>query len=92
VDGVGGLLVKDVCSTGAAPGELAVGCVASWAAGGDVVRHCNGEFGEMATVAQVTPALSDAALLRADRALVMRADPVELDIEAAHAELAALTS
>ncbi|SFJ55149.1 glycoside hydrolase family 3 N-terminal domain-containing protein [Jannaschia pohangensis] len=90
--GFDGLLMTDDISMGALPGDMASRCRASIEAGCDVILHCNGEREDMETVAENAPALSEAGLLRADRALSMRAGPVELDIEAAHAELADLTS
>ncbi len=89
--GFDGLLMTDDIGMGALPGTLESRCRAAIAAGCDVVLHCNGEREEMAIVAACTPALSDAALARADRALALRADPVALDREAARRELDALT-
>ncbi len=89
--GFDGLLITDDISMGALPGDLASRCRASIAAGCDVVLHCNGEWDDMQTVAHCTPALSQAGQARADRALALRVEPVALDIEAARAELDALT-
>ncbi|TFL19624.1 glycoside hydrolase family 3 N-terminal domain-containing protein [Jannaschia formosa] len=90
--GFGGLLMTDDISMQALPGDMATRCAASIAAGCDLVLHCNGDRAEMERVAGTCPRLAGAALERADRALAMRAEPVELDIEAARAELRALTS
>ncbi|CTQ50271.1 glycoside hydrolase family 3 N-terminal domain-containing protein [Jannaschia donghaensis] len=90
--GFDGLLMTDDISMGALPGDMAARCAGAIGAGCDVILHCNGEWDDMQTVAACTPRLSDAARTRADRALAMRAAPVELDIEAARAELDALNS
>ena len=90
--GFDGLLMTDDISMAALPGDMASRCKASIAAGCDVILHCNGEWDDMAAVAENTPCLSDMGQTRADRALSMRAAPVELDIKAAHAELDALMS
>ncbi|CUH39654.1 Beta-hexosaminidase [Jannaschia seosinensis] len=90
--GFDGLLMTDDISMGALPGDLATRCAGSLAAGCDVVLHCNGEREDMEVVAATCPALNGVAAARAARALAARTDPVELDIEAAHAELAALTA
>ncbi|MFO6463876.1 glycoside hydrolase family 3 N-terminal domain-containing protein [Jannaschia sp. KMU-145] len=93
-DGIGfdGLLMTDDIGMGALGGTVTERCTASLAAGCDVVLHCNGLWDEMQEVAATCPALGGVALERADRALADRALPVELDIEAAHAELGALTA
>jgi len=85
-----GLLMTDDISMQAMPGDMASRCAASLAAGCDLLLHCNAKRLEMEAVVATCPALEGAALTRADRALAMRSDPVELDIDAAHAELRAL--
>ncbi|WP_179380517.1 glycoside hydrolase family 3 N-terminal domain-containing protein [Jannaschia marina] len=90
--GFDGLLMTDDISMGALPGDMASRCEASIAAGCDMILHCNGEWDDMQTVAACTPRLSGVGLRRADEALAMRAGPVELDIDAARAELASLTT
>ena len=89
--GFDGLLMTDDISMGALPGDLASRCRASIAAGCDVILHSNGERDDMLIVAECTPELSPAGQARAERALAMRAEPEPLDIEAARAELDALT-
>ena len=86
-----GLLMTDDLSMGALPGSIAERTRAALAAGCDMILHCNGEPAEMDAVVANATALSGEALARADRALAMRAEPVALDIEAARAELRALT-
>lgn len=90
--GFDGLLMTDDISMGALPGDMATRCTGAIAAGCDVVLHCNGEWDDMQTVAAHCPRLDGRPLERADRALACRAEPVELDTEAARAELDALTS
>lgn len=90
--GFDGLLMTDDISMGALPGTMAQRCDGAIAAGCDVILHCNGDWDDMQTVAACTPTLDGDGLRRADVALSMRAMPVELDIEAAHAELDALTA
>ena len=89
--GFDGLLMTDDISMGALPGDLASRCGRAIAAGCDVVLHCNGERGDMEVVAATVAPLGGAAAARADRALGMRRDPDEIDVEAARAELDALT-
>ena len=87
-----GLLMTDDISMGALPGDMAGRCAASLAAGCDLVLHCNGQADDMEVVAATCPTLAGHTLTRADRALQDRRPPVALDIEAAHAELRALSA
>lgn len=91
-DGIGfdGLLMTDDISMGALPGDMASRCAGAIAAGCDVVLHCNGEGRDMEIVAATCPVLQGRALDRADRALQDRRPPVEMDLDAARAELSAL--
>ena len=89
--GFDGLLMTDDISMGALPGTTAERCAASLAAGCEIILHCNGQWDDMQAVAASCPRLGGAALARSDRALRMRTGPTELDIEAARAELSALT-
>jgi beta-N-acetylhexosaminidase len=63
---------------------------AIFAAGCDMVLHCNGKLDEMREVAGQTPVLSGQALERANRALASRKPPRAFDRLAARAELDAL--
>ncbi len=90
--GFDGLLMTDDISMGALGGSLAEKCRASIGAGCDVVLHCNGALSEMETVAGTAGRMSEAAGLRADRALRLRRAPQPIDIPAAEAELEALLS
>lgn len=67
--GFDGLIMTDDLSMHALSGDFADRCHASFAAGCDVVLHCNGVMEEMLQVAQATPVLADKALERATSAL-----------------------
>ena len=64
---------------------------ASLEAGCDVVLHCNGDIGEMRSVAEVAGEMGIQAQTRAERALERRRPPQQVDIAALKAELEALT-
>jgi len=85
--GFQGLLMSDDVSMNALQGSIAERTRASFAAGCDVVLHCNGKLGEMLEVANEAPLLAGEALARADRALASRKSPQPLDRVAARAEL-----
>ena len=85
--GFQGLLMSDDVSMNALQGSIAERTRASFAAGCDVVLHCNGKLGEMLEVANEAPLLAGEALARADRALASRKPPQPLDRLAARAEL-----
>lgn len=67
--GFDGLLMSDDVSMQALSGDFADRTRAIFAAGCDVVLHCNGRMDEMRAVVSETPVLEGAALSRADRAL-----------------------
>lgn len=88
--GFDGLIMTDDISMKAlsgAPEEIAGQALA---AGCDVVLHCNGTYEARAKVLEAAGAMTPQAQKRAEKALSMRQKPVELDIEAAEAELSAL--
>jgi beta-N-acetylhexosaminidase len=87
--GFGGLLMTDDISMNALGGDVATRARASVGAGCDLVLHCNGEMGQMRTVADLGP-MTPAAQARADAALALRCPPDDTDIAAAAAELDAL--
>src|SRR3984893_13390167 len=87
VIGVEGLLMSDDVSMNALAGSIAERTRSIFAAGCDMVLHCNGKLDEMREVAAETPELSDQALQRADRALAARTAPQAFDRLAARAEL-----
>ena len=81
--GFQGLLMSDDVSMNALSGTIAERSRAAFAAGCDVVLHCNGDLGEMAAVAGEAPALEGVAGKRAETALAQRNAPEEFDVEAA---------
>jgi beta-N-acetylhexosaminidase len=90
VIGFQGLLMSDDVSMNALAGSIAERTRTIFAAGCDVVLHCNGKLDEMREVAAETPELSDKALERANRALAWRKAPQAFDRLKARAELDAL--
>jgi beta-N-acetylhexosaminidase len=90
VIGFQGLLMSDDVSMNALAGSIAERTRAIFAAGCDVVLHCNGKLDEMREVAAETPELSGKPLERAQRALASRRVPQAFDRGAARAELDAL--
>src|SRR5664279_4251584 len=81
--GFRGLLMSDDVSMKALSGTIAERSRAAFAAGCDVVLHCNGDLNEMSAVASQSPELSGAAAQRADAALVARNVREDFDIDAA---------
>ena len=90
VIGFQGLLMSDDVSMNALAGSIAERTRAIFAAGCDMVLHCNGKLEEMREVAAETPELSGKALDRARRALASRRAPQPFDRAAARADLDAL--
>ncbi len=90
VIGFQGLLMSDDVSMNALAGSVAERTRAIFAAGCDMVLHCNGKLDEMREVARETPELSGKALERAGRALASRKAPQAFDRLKARAELDAL--
>ena len=88
--GFQGLLMSDDVSMNALAGSIAERTRAIFAAGCDVVLHCNGKMTEMRDVAREAPELSGQALERAKRALAARKAAKPFDRAAARAELDAL--
>jgi beta-N-acetylhexosaminidase len=87
VIGFQGLLMSDDVSMNALAGSIAERTRAIFAAGCDMVLHCNGKLDEMREVARETPELSGKALERAQRALASRRSPQAFNRVAARAEL-----
>ena len=75
VIGFQGLLMSDDVSMNALAGSIAERTRAIFAAGCDVVLHCNGKLDEMREVAAETPVLAGTALARAEAALAARTSP-----------------
>ena len=88
--GFQGLLMSDDVSMNALAGSIAERTQAIFAAGCDIVLHCNGKLDEMRDVARKAPELSGKALQRANTALASRQAPLAFDRVAARAELDAL--
>ena len=81
--GFQGLLMSDDVSMKALSGTIAERSRAAFAAGCDVVLHCNGDLAEMTEVAGEAPMLAGAAEQRAEAALALRKAPEEFDVDAA---------
>ena len=88
--GFDGLLMSDDVSMGALSGSIGERTRASLAAGCDLVLHCNGRLDEMQAVAAQAPELAGAAARRAAAALARRGAPVQIDLDEARREFAAL--
>jgi len=88
--GFQGLLMSDDVSMNALAGSITERTRSIFAAGCDMVLHCNGKLEEMREVAAATPELSGKALQRARQALASRKAPQPLDRLKARAELDAL--
>jgi beta-N-acetylhexosaminidase len=88
--GFEGALMSDDVSMGALSGSIAERTRASFAAGCDLVLHCNGKLDEMQAVAAQSPALSGRAAQRADAALKMRKLPTTFDPAEAWARFSAM--
>jgi beta-N-acetylhexosaminidase len=85
--GFQGLLMSDDVSMNALQGTIAQRTQAAFAAGCDVVLHCNGKMDEMRQVAAEAPMLTGSALLRANAALAARKTPQPFDRVAGRKEL-----
>src|SRR6202051_3457226 len=90
VIGFQGLLMSDDVSMNALAGSVAERTQAIFAAGCDLVLHCNGKLDEMREVAAETPELSGKALERTRRARAARRAPQAFDRRKARAQLDAL--
>jgi beta-N-acetylhexosaminidase len=88
--GFRGLLMSDDISMGALSGSLAERTRAAFAAGCDVVLHCNGQMDEMQAVAAAAPHLAGPAAQRATAALMARTKPRPIDLAEARGRFAAL--
>ncbi|NAZ35395.1 glycoside hydrolase family 3 protein [Rubellimicrobium sp. CFH 75288] len=88
--GFEGLLMTDDIGMEALSGSMADRTRESLAAGVDVVLHCKGDREGLEDVASALRPLSDAAMVRADRALAARRPPDAADLGALVEELADL--
>lgn len=73
--GFDGLLMSDDVSMNALSGDFSERTLKIFAAGCDIVLHCNGDMAEMQTVAAHTPVLSGQALDRANAVLAAFEEP-----------------
>ncbi len=85
--GFQGVLMSDDVSMNALAGSIAERTEAAFAAGCDIVLHCNGKLDEMQQVAAVSPELAGEALERTRRALAARRAPQPFDRTAGRLEL-----
>jgi beta-N-acetylhexosaminidase len=81
--GFQGLLMSDDLSMDALSGTIAERSRAAFAAGCDLVLHCNGDMREMGQVAGAAPELAGEAAKRSHAALTQRSGPEEFDVDAA---------
>ncbi len=81
--GFQGLLMSDDISMNALSGGIGERSRAAFAAGCDVVLHCNGKLDEMSAVAAEAPMLAGASAKRAEAALARRTAGEDFDVEAA---------
>ncbi len=89
--GFNGLLMSDDVSMQALSGDFRDRTDAIFAAGCDVVLHCNGVMDEMRQVAKQTPVLDGRPAMRASKTLLKRERPDAVEEVAARQEFAALT-
>jgi beta-N-acetylhexosaminidase len=87
--GFQGLLLTDDISMKALGGDFASRAGGAYAAGVDIVLHCNGDLAEARAVAAVAPALEGLSLARAAAALGRIGAPKVFDAATARKELAA---
>lgn len=85
--GFDGLLMGDDVSMDALSGDYTTRAHDTYAAGCDLVLHCNGQIDEMRTIAAVAPPLVGPAGERAARALSRRQPPQVFDRAAGRREL-----
>ncbi len=90
--GFDGLLMSDDLSMQALSGDFSRRTESAFAAGCDVVLHCNGSMAEMEAVAAASPMLDGDAARRARLALERLSPPDASDEDAALAEFEALTA
>jgi beta-N-acetylhexosaminidase len=88
--GFQGLLMSDDLSMGALSGTIAQRAQAAFAAGCDVVLHCNGALAEMKAVAAESARLTGAAAKRAAAAMAARQEPAAFDRDDGRKTFAAL--
>ncbi len=90
--GFDGVLMTDDLSMGALGGTMEERARRAFAAGCDIVLHCNGRLDEMQSIGAQAPALDGQARRRAEAALAVRASPQPIDLAEARARFAELLS
>lgn len=85
-----GLLMSDDVSMHALSGDCGERCKAIFAAGCDLVLHCNGDMDEMRLVADNSPELQGKSLERANEAMATAGNTDDSDEQALRDEFAAL--
>lgn len=88
--GFDNLIMTDDISMKALQGSLTEITHGALAAGCDVILYCNGALEDRRRVADAAGEMTNAAQVRAERALAMRKPPVDIDITAARAQLETL--
>ena len=88
--GFDGLLFSDDLSMKALGGAFDARARAAFAAGVDIVLHCNGDLNEARSVAEASPPLEGRALARAEAMMTCVANTDDFDVAAARAQLATL--
>ncbi|MDW3222168.1 MAG: beta-N-acetylhexosaminidase [Paracoccaceae bacterium] len=88
--GFDNLIMTDDISMKALRGSLSEITHDALTAGCDVILYCNGPLEDRRRVADAAGEMTNAAQLRAERALAMRKTPVDIDIAAARAQLETL--
>jgi len=88
--GFDGLLLSDDVSMHALSGDYSSRAAAIYAAGCDLVLHCNGRTEEMREIGGAAPALGGKSRERAARALAARREPTSFDRESGREEYLAL--
>ncbi|MDJ1016405.1 MAG: glycoside hydrolase family 3 N-terminal domain-containing protein [Paracoccaceae bacterium] len=84
------LMMTDDISMGALSGTVAERGERAFAAGCDLVLHCNGDIDEMGALAARAGEMSERTKERAEAALAARRTPLNIDIPGAEAELGSL--
>lgn len=88
--GFDGCLMTDDLSMKALSGSVTEKASRAFAAGNDLVLHCNGDLIEMRELAACAPELSAKSLARSQAALARRRPAEPFDVAAARADFAAL--
>ena len=78
--GFKGLLITDDISMNALKGDLVGRAQKAWAAGCDLVLHCNGDLGEMRLLAGISNVLGDQTMRRVEHMIAKRPKFVSVDI------------